>query len=426
MKRNRNLLFSLVLCFAASGLQAQALKSGEFRINQRTAGSQGASDVATAADGHFVVLWQDGSADPAKPVETKVRIFDAAGKPRGGEILVDRHKQPVYPGQAVAMAPDGRFVVVWGGGKENPELAFGRRYAANGRPLGPRFPLSKKGGYQEAPNVAMAADGSFVAVWVEPGVREDPTDPDEVALDIVFRRFGADGKPLGPEAVALGGYEEQSDPQVAIRADGSFIIAGNDYGGESSFYDIDARLFSPTGIPLGDSFQVNDGPNRLVTQHEPSLAVAADGRFAIAWTDWNGDFGEDPSLQTPDDYTGVAIRFFAVDGTPLGSERAVNVYRPGAQRGPAVGALQTGGFLMLWTSGAGQDGDAEGIFGRVFGANGTPRGREFRVNLKRTGSQVGPVLSVAPNGKGAAVWSGPDGDGFGVFARLIGKPGQGS
>jgi hypothetical protein len=430
MNRHRIvLLLALVLCLAASGVRAQALKGGEFRVNQMTAGVQWGPDVATAADGRFVVVWQEGGdrADDPTPISLKARLFNAAGKPLGGEILVDRHKRPSQPGHAVAMAPDGRFVVVWGGGRENPSLVFGRRYAADGRPLGQRFPLAKNSNYQDSPDVAITADGSFVAVWVGTVEPKDPTDPGEVAVDVFFRRFGANGKPLGPEAVALGGYEEQSDPRVAIRQDGSFIVAGNDYGGESSFYDVDARIFASSGAPLGDSFQVNDGPNQELTQFGPNLAVAADGRFAITWTDWAGDVGRGPGLQwDKQDFTGVAIRFYAADGTPQGPGRSVNAFLPGEQFGASVSALQTGGFLMLWTSGAGQDGDGLGIFGRVFGADGRTRGREFRINLNKTGSQVGPVLSIAPNGKGAAVWSSPDGDRYGIVARLIGKPGQGS
>jgi hypothetical protein len=383
--------------------------------------------VATAADGRFVVVWQEGgdNLDYETPVPLKARLFNAAGKPSSGEILVALHKRPPIPGHAVAMAPDGRFVVVWGGGKENPNLVFGRRYAADGRPLGQRFPLARNSDHQEVPDVAMAADGSFVAAWGQGVEPEDPTDPHEVAVDVFFRRFGANGKPLGPEALALGGFEEQSEPRVAIRPDGSFIIACNDYGGESSFYDVDARLFDRSGVPLGEAFQVNDSPHQEVTQHGPSLAVAADGRFAITWTDWAGDQDRDPGLSWEDqNFTGVMIRFYAADGTPLGPGRSVNAFLPGEQGGAAVSALQTGGFLMLWTSGANQDGDGLGIFGRVFGADGKTRGRELRINLNRKGSQFGPALSVAPNGKGAAVWTGLDGDKYGVFARLIGKPGQ--
>jgi len=422
MRVDRTVLVTLFLtfCLAASEVRAQALKSGEFRINQSIAGLQWLPDVAIAANGRFVVVWQEGrdALDYTTPVSIKARIFDAAGKARSGEILVDRHKRPTYPGHAVAIAPDGRFVVVWGGGKENPYLVFGRRFAADGRALDSRFPLAQNTDYQSSPDVAMAADGSFVTVWAQAVEPQDPTDHEEYAVDVLFRRFAADGRPFGPEALAIGGYEEQSGPRVALRPDGGFVVACEDYNGVD--YDIAARPFAHSGAPLGDAFQVNDGPHPEGSQDNPSLAVAADGRFAIAWTDRAGD--KKPPFQGLESSVGVAIRFYAADGSPLGPERAVNVFQYGMQAYAEVSALQTGGFLMLWESGAGQDGDEFGIFGRVFGAAGELRGQEFRVNLNRTGSQRYPALSVAPNGKGTAVWFGPDGDNGGIFARLIAPP----
>jgi hypothetical protein len=110
----------------------------------------------------------------------------------------------------------------------------------------------------------------------------------------------------------------------------------------------------------------------------------------------------------------------------LGPARPVNLHITGFQAEPAIAALANGGFVVLWTSSDAQDGDGFGIFGRVVSADGTPRGREFRVNTNRTGNQRSPALSIAPNGKGAATWTGLDGDRTGVFARLLGQPRQGS
>jgi hypothetical protein len=169
---------------------------------------------------------------------------------------------------------------------------------------------------------------------------------------------------------------------------------------------------------------VNDGPTRDSNQFEQAVAMAADGKFAIVWTDRDADRQRDSSL-TGDDATGVAIRFYGADGTALASERFVNVFMPGLQWTPAISALQSGGFLVVWASGAGQDGDGSGIFARVYSAKGVARGREFRINLNREGAQSMPAISVGPNGKGAAVWSGPDGESTGIFARRIGLPGRG-
>ena len=349
-------------------------------------------DVATAADGRFVVVWQEGGdgrrltnaglgEGPALRCGREAARRRDSGRPPQASTLVGH--------AAVAMAPDGRFVVVWGGGTENPDLVYGRRYAADGRPLGPRFPLARNTDYQDSPDVAMAADGSFVAVWVQGVEPEDPTDLPRSRrrrlLPPLRRRWPA-ARSRSPRDRRLRGAE---------RAPGR---ASGPMGASSSpAMTMAARARSTTsrhgsssrsGAPLGDVFQVNDGPQPEVTQHGPSVAVAADGRFAIAWTD--GAATSTRIRASRASRTSPASRSGSTPPTapPWGRRRSVNVFLRGEQTEAAVSALQTGGFLMLWTSGAGQDGDGFGIFGRVFGADGTPRGREFRINLKRTGSQL--------------------------------------
>ncbi|HEX7182422.1 MAG TPA: hypothetical protein VF756_11305 [Thermoanaerobaculia bacterium] len=422
MKTSRSVFLLLTLCLAAAAVEAQDPKGSELRINPRPAGTQWLPDVATAADGSFVVAWQEGGARVGEPVSVLARLFDATGRPRGGQIQVARYAARIFGDPAVAVAADGRFVVVWAGGTEEAPVVLGRRFAVDGQPLGSRFRLARGAARRQySPDVAMAADGGFVAVWTQ-----EVEGLGEVNADVFFRRFGPTGRPLGPEALAIGGYEEQSAPQVALRPDGGFVVACQTWNGESLFYDILARLFSRSGVPAGDEIPVNDSPYPESSQFGPALAVAPDGKFAIAWTDRAGDFGRVTDLPDTLGYTGVAVRFFAADGAPLRPSASANVFLPGVQENPAVSALQTGGFLVLWASGGGQDGDGSGIFARVYGANGQPRRREFRINLNRTGSQDLPALSIAPSGKGAAVWNGPDGDGAGIFARLLGIPGQGS
>jgi hypothetical protein len=432
MNVNRIVLTSLLsLTLAASAAPAQLLRGAEMRVNTKTEAAQWLSDVGTAADGSFVVVWQEGgeTATPSGPVYVKARLFDAAGHPRSGEIQVGRHAQVPYvsfEGPAVAMAPDGRFVVAWTGGTTITDVVYGRRYAANGAPLGGRIRLAVTPRGQSEPDVAMAADGSFVAAWSQRGPKEDPDDPDEVAIDVYVRRFGADGRPLGPETLAVGGHEEQSRPRLALRPNGSFVIACNIYRGESNFYDVVAQRFASTGEPAGELIEVAAEFAPDTSQVDPSIVAAADGRFAIAWTDRYIDYARGGTNLSADDPTGVAVRVFSPDGTVLGPARPVNLHITGFQAEPAIAALANGGFVVLWTSSDAQDGDGFGIFGRVVSADGTPRGREFRVNTNRTGNQRSPALSIAPNGKGAATWTGLDGDRTGVFARLLGQPRQGS
>jgi hypothetical protein len=92
---------------------------------------------------------------------------------------------------------------------------------------------------------------------------------------------------------------------------------------------------------------------------------------------------------------------------------------PGPQSSAAIGPNPNGSFVVFWASGAGQDGSQSGIFGRHVMADGTPSGREVRINFRRGGSQLSPVVAIAPNGRGVVAWYGPDGDKTGIFARLL-------
>jgi hypothetical protein len=152
--------------------------------------------------------------------------------------------------------------------------------------------------------------------------------------------------------------------------------------------------------------------------------MAPNGRFAVTWTDQGGDIGRSPDLGS-DDYRGVMARFYTADGAPLGPQSNVNTFLRGAQEGPVVSALPTGGFLLVWMSLAVQDGDGSGIYSRTFGPAGHPRGGEVRVNVHVAGSQSYPAVAVAPNGKGVVAWTGPDGAESGISARLL-RPRPGS
>ena len=402
------LLLALTLGLAAPNLGAQLLRGSDFRISPRAAERPAFPDVATAADGSFVVVWTELDLDDTQPDSVKARLFDAAGRPRSGPILVTR---TVYTlgSPAVAMAPDGRFVVVWQGGVESPFLVFGRRYDAAGRPLGPRFRLADTEIDQFEPDVAMASDGSFVTVWYQP---DGSIIAGITMTDVVFRLFAADGRPRDRALVAIGGEETQIIPQVALRPDGGFVVVCQDLILENPSYDIKARLFSASGDPLGDAFLVTDDslPYDLV---EPAVAVAADGRFAIAWTDRGGDFARDH-----EDGVGVAARFYAANATPLGPSLRLNTFLPGPQEKPAVSALPNHGFLVLWGSAGERGGNGRGIFARVLGPRGIPRGEEELMISE--GRAHSPAVSVGPNGRGIAVWSRTEDERTAIIGRLLG------
>ena len=75
----------------------------------------------------------------------------------------------------------------------------------------------------------------------------------------------------------------------------------------------------------------------------------------------------------------VASEAGATQIGPLGSEFLVNTFAPTREWRSKV-AANASGFVVVWDSGPGLDGESYGVFGQRFASNGTRLGAEFQVN----------------------------------------------
>jgi len=107
----------------------------------------------------------------------------------------------------------------------------------------------------------------------------------------------------------------------------------------------------------------------------------------------------------------------AAQSVPAGPEFPINTYTTGNQGFPSIASDAFGNFVVVWQS-FGQDGDADGIFGRRFDSAGAPISPEFQINTFTTGGQMAPSVAATATGAFVVVWSSPqDGDGPGIFAQ---------
>ncbi len=104
-------------------------------------------------------------------------------------------------------------------------------------------------------------------------------------------------------------------------------------------------------------------------------------------------------------------RRFDLSGITLTGEIPVNTNTSG-QSDAAIASSATG-FVVVWT---GSDGDSYGVFGRRFDAAGNPLGPEFQANTYTTGGQALPDVAMDATGF-VMVWQGGAGVGANVFAR---------
>jgi hypothetical protein len=293
-----------------------------FLVNTYTTGTQHWASVAVNGSGEFVVVWQSRDQDGSYYGIFGQR-YDAAGNPQGTEFRVTVATLLRQQAPSVGIAGDGRFVVVWYGYTQGGAYRgiFSRRFDALGNPQGPDYMVSRNATYGAAPDVAMNASGEFVVAW------HGGLGPS----DLRGRRFDADGSPLGAEFVIDSGAGSPRRSSVGITADGAFAVAWersfedvwaraydtagaagaqmrvnsyttntqgapalamSDDGSfvvvwESRYQEGEGRggiygqAFDPAATPVGSEFHVN--AYTTGTQFGPTVAHGPDDSFVVVW-----------------------------------------------------------------------------------------------------------------------------------------------
>jgi hypothetical protein len=110
-------------------------------------------------------------------------------------------------------------------------------------------------------------------------------------------------------------------------------------------------------------------------------------------------------------------RVFDAVGSPVTDELQVNVFTMYGQANPAV-ATAGDGFVVAWDSYR-EDGDGNGVFARLFAADGAATSSEFRVTGATVGDQYRPAVAVLGDGGFQVVWL--DSQDAGSVAEVFGR-----
>jgi hypothetical protein len=299
------------------------------------------------------------------------------------------------------------------------------------------------------PSVASFQDGGFVVVWTSTsGVRA--------------RFFDSQGKPQGGEILLkVTGVVNQ----VVAEPDGGFLVAWT--GGSNPTTNVYVRRFNRNGTPRNKTIRANV-PNPSFSRANPVVAVAPDGRFAVAW------MSEIPVPEFEDVVITNAVgRIFSAKGVPITPE--ITLYE-GSPPSPALDdadnafptslafapdgtvsalvelwpnctrtflvRLPRGSLtpesrgLVIFCSGTdnlrsslamGKDGSLVAAYSHFdilvqrFSPSGTPRGAEVDVSSV-PGNELDPAVALQAGGSFVVVWTdrdGRDGDGKGIFGRAF-------
>ncbi len=333
---------------AARLISNQGLPTGttDIVVNTTVAADQTNPDVACFPGGKFVVVWQSDGQD-GDLGGVVARVFDAAGDPLSGEVLVNTYTTGPQVFPRVTALPNGDYVVVWQsyGQDGDGNGVYGRRLSSSGAAPGAEFRVhATTGGDQSFPAVAHFSDNRLLVAWESPAATPGTTE-------IRWRFLSADGTPLTEEATAnTPGTASCTRPDVAVFGDDRFVIAWE--RSEAGDNDAYARRFLANGTPDGIEFRLHQ--YALDSQLRPQLASLPDGRLVATWM----SDGQDGS------YLGAFARRFDALGSPIGAEFQVNVFTTGEQSFPAISAQTDGAAYVVWHS-LGQDGSGYGVFGRL-------------------------------------------------------------
>ncbi len=342
--------------FGISAVQMDSTFSpifGNFRVNVQGANDQENPQVALLNGGGAAFVWQGGKQGFQ---HIYARFLSASNLWVTGDVMVNTDTNHYQVNPCIATLTNGNVVVVWASvGQDNVDGfqgVYAQIFTPTGQKVGVEFLINQFTPYnQRTPAIAAFGNGNFIVAWVS----------------------------------------EMERLNVAIPVSGLQISPTN--GGLAGGYSVDiyGRTFDSNGNALTNEFLVNGS---LSVCANPSVAVATDNSFAIAWS-------QKDTVVTNNSWD-VYARTFNSGGIG-GSIFTVNSQRYGDQYAPKIASLGTD-YLIVWTS-MGQDGSHEGVFGQFIHEYSVRIGGEFRVNTTVLNSQKFQAVASDTAGRALVVWS---------------------
>jgi hypothetical protein len=330
--------------------------SGEFTVNETLPGWQQNAVVGTASDGSFVSAW-DSLGEDAWDEDIVFRRFGADGTADGGEVVANEYTEgeQYEPAIAVDRSPgfDGAFALAWTSFFQEPGGDFYdiviRCFSADNKPVGVELVLNTvTANDQVSPAIAYLPTGQtrYIVAWAS-------MYEDGALKGIYAQRLSPVCSKMGePFLVNTTTANEQSEPFVTARSDGTFLIGWQSLGQDGDNFGIYAQRFDNGGAKIATEFKLN----RITSaeQSVPAAAFLSDDTLLAGWR------------SMADDESGAAVKFqhFAADFSMSGLDFLGNIFYQGNQDTPAVVPLADGQYVILWRSDD-QDGSDGGIIGRV-------------------------------------------------------------
>ena len=351
-------------------------------LNVGTIEGQTADQIDLSNDAAGTITLSDGAVITFDGLE---QINVNPGIPVGVNSLASMEQNTPITGQLSAVDPDN--------------LAGELTYSLVSGPANGSVVINADGSYTLAPDAGFDGADSFTFQVADP---DGNISTATVSIDVLAKTVDMSSGSEFQVSTQTTGH--QHDSSVTVLADGSYVIVweSND-GQDGSFAGVFGQRFDANDNPIGSEFQVNTFTSG--SQDNPKVVALDNGGFVVVWE----SDGQDGDLN------GIHGQRYDANGNTVGAEFGVNTTTTGAQEDVSISALSDGGFVVVWAgNGAG---DAQGIFGQRYDANGNQAGSEFGINSTVSDSQDNAEVAALEGGGFVVVWSGPDGSGYGVSGQ---------
>lgn len=376
----------------------------DLQVNTYTAGNQVGPAVAMGPDGRFIIAWSSKDQD-GDGYGVYGQRYDSSGHAIGAEFQVNTYVTGNQYDPSVAVTTNGNFVITWSSNGQHGDWwgIYGQRYDSSGNAVGAEFQVNTyDASLQDRSSVAMDGAGNFVITW-------SSHKQDGDGWGVYGQRYDSSGSAVGTEFQVnthTAGLQEGSS--VAMDAQGNFVIAWVSRNKEDDGWGIYGQRYDRAGNPVGAEFEVNTYPAGDRHHHRTSVAMGPNGNSAIAWA----------SHLPEDDWWSVYAQLYNSFGNKIGYEFKVNSYTKGTQFRPSIAMDADGGFVVAWTS-ISPEGSGWGVYAQRFDSTGLAVDQEFQVNSQSTKTQSNPSAAMDANGNVVIAWTSKDqdGDGYGLFMR---------
>jgi len=269
--------------------------TSDARVNSTTSGNQQAPSIAMDDAGEFAVAFQSSGRD-ASGNAVVARAFKATGSAVANDFQVNQlYTAGNQQAPSIAMDAAGNFTIAWQSVFQAPnpstdgDFVVAKRYTKTGTVLNSEFVVNQTvAGNQNAPSVAVNADGSFIVAW-QSALQDGNSDA------IVARRYSSAAAALGNEfLVNQFPTGSQAAPSVTTGGSSGFVIAWQSAAQDLNGDAVVVRQYDASGAAQGDESVANIFTTGA--QNNASVAMQLDGDFIVAWQSPGQETGGGTSL----------------------------------------------------------------------------------------------------------------------------------